>query len=129
MIKLDHSDEEKQRHSRDLNALGRKSVVGVDLDGSLAFYTGVWGAPIGRPILPMLAKVYKMRSEGKKVVLFTARAEEPSLLPEIKAWLEPLGLSDMEITNVKSLSMVEFFDDRAVQLIPNTGERADGRPL
>lgn len=126
---IDLTESEVARHAKDLNALGRKATVGVDLDGSLAEYSGVWGAPIGKPVLPMLVKIYELRAQGKKVVLFTARAEEPSLIPEIKAWLEPLGLADMEITNKKSLDMVTFYDDRAIQLIPNTGERADGKPL
>ncbi len=38
-----------------------------------------------------------------------------------------LGLPrDLEITNSKDLAMLELWDDRCVQLIPNTGRRADG---
>ena len=32
----------------------------------------------------------------------------------------------LQITNIKDFGMVELWDDRAVQVIPNTGERVDG---
>lgn len=116
----------KLKHEKELKAHGRVPWIGVDLDATLAEYHS-WGEPIGKPILPMLARVYKWRADGKTVKLFTARAADQTLIPEIKAWLEPLGLQDMEITNVKDLSMIELWDDRAVQVIPNTGERVDGK--
>jgi hypothetical protein len=34
----------------------------------------------------------------------------------------------LPVTNCKDYAMVELWDDRAVQVIPNTGRRADGEP-
>ncbi len=48
-------------------------------------------------------------------------------LPPIQAWcLEHVG-EVLPVTPAKDYDMVELWDDRAVQVIPNTGERADGR--
>lgn len=121
-------DKLKEKHEQDMAASGRTPWIGVDLDATLAVYTK-WGDPIGEPILPMLAKIYKLRAAGKVVKIFTARAEDPGQHAVIRKWLEPLNLQDLEITNVKDLAMIELYDDRAVQMIPNTGTRADGRPL
>jgi hypothetical protein len=32
----------------------------------------------------------------------------------------------LPVTNVKTFDIIEIWDDRAVQVIPNTGLRADG---
>ena len=43
----------------------------------------------------------------------------------IKEWcLKHIG-QKLEVTNVKDFGMIELWDDRAVQVIPNTGRRAD----
>lgn len=124
---MDSIEQDKKLHTKDLNAAGRKAVIAVDLDGTLAEYFNTWGAPIGKPVLKMLTRIYEWKAAGKRVVIFTARAEVPEQIPIVRAWLEPLGLGDMEITNRKTLDIIEFWDDRAVQVIPNTGERADGK--
>lgn len=117
----------KEQHEQDLVKANQTPWWGVDLDATLAVWTK-WGDPIGAPIPKMLARVYQWRAEGKVVKLFTARwSERETQEPLIRAWLKPLGLEDMEITNVKDLQMIELWDDRAVQLIPNTGERVDGK--
>jgi hypothetical protein len=36
-------------------------------------------------------------------------------------------LVHLPVTNCKDLNMVELWDDRAVQVVPNTGQRADGQ--
>ena len=47
-------------------------------------------------------------------------------LPPIQAWcLEHVG-EVLPVTPAKDYDRVELWDDRAVQVIPNTGERADG---
>lgn len=44
----------------------------------------------------------------------------------IESWcVEHIG-HKLPITNVKDYGMIELWDDRAVQVIPNTGRRADG---
>lgn len=118
----------EQKHARDMERTGRKPWIGVDLDATLAVYTK-WGNPIGEPILPMLAKIYKLRADGMEVRIFTARAEDPDQIPIIKEWLTKVNLQDMKITNVKDLAMISLYDDRAIQMVPNTGERADGKKL
>lgn len=97
--------------------------IGVDLDGTLAKYNGWKGMEhIGEPVIPMMLRVQKWLSEGKTVKIFTARACVPEAVPHIKAWLSSHNLGDLEITNIKDFGMIELWDDRCVQVIPNTGE-------
>ena len=103
--------------------------IGVDLDGTLAMYDG-WKGPlhIGEPIPLMVERVKKWISYGTTVKIFTARVAGPDLAhvekckAAIKQWLEDVGLPDLEVTNVKDYSMIQLWDDRAVQVVPNTGE-------
>jgi hypothetical protein len=46
----------------------------------------------------------------------------------ITDWLASNGLVGVQITHEKDHKMIELWDDRCVQVIPNTGERADGKP-
>jgi hypothetical protein len=112
--------------------------IGVDLDGTLAEYHGwIPGGGIGKPIRAMVERVKKWLAEGKDVRIFTARvfAAEASgfehgqhILAKIEDWcLEHLGVI-LPITCTKDMAMIELWDDRAVQVIPNTGKRADGLP-
>lgn len=113
--------------------------IGVDLDGTLARYDGWKGEDhIGEPIEGMVKRVIEWQAAGFDVRIFTARVTEnltgnkSRLDPEqirtiIKKWcVKHLGFS-LPITNVKDFHMIELWDDRCVQVIPNTGERADGR--
>jgi len=109
--------------------------VGIDLDGTLCQYDYWRGKEhIGSPIPLMFDKVKEWISEGKTIKIFTARAHDPEAIPFIRDWLRKYDLknldgSDLEITNVKDYGMIELYDDRAVQIIPNTGIRADGKTL
>jgi hypothetical protein len=96
--------------------------IGVDLDGTLAHYDG-WHGPehIGDPIPTMLDRVRGWLVEGKRVKIFTARASVPTYVPPITAWLEAHDLSGLEVTCIKDFEMIELWDDRCVQVIPNTG--------
>ncbi len=118
--------------------------IGVDLDGTLAEYHG-WpdDGSIGKPILAMVERVKKWLAEGKDVRIFTARvfplgtdqANRSHLLfsewrmndaakqqQQIYAWCkEHLG-KILAVTCTKDYSMIELWDDRAIQVIPNTGE-------
>lgn len=104
--------------------------IGVDLDGTLAHYEK-WDGQIGVPIVPMLDRVKAWIAAGIEVRIFTARVSgEPDAAVEqrerIAAWcIEHLG-SELPITCRKDYAMVELWDDRAVQIVPNTGARADG---
>ena len=100
-----------------------KGWIGVDLDGTLAHYEG-WKGPseIGEPIPKMMERVKGRLSEGIQVKIFTARASIPSQILPVREWLEKHGLGDLPITNKKDISMIELWDDRVIQVIPNTGE-------
>lgn len=103
--------------------------IGVDLDGTLAHYEGWKGIEhIGDPIPMMLERVKQWLSEGKDVRIFTARVANGDMAVRyIWAWsVVHLG-QILPVTNVKDMNMIELWDDRAVQVIPNTGERADGK--
>jgi hypothetical protein len=97
--------------------------IGVDLDGTLAHYEGWNGGAIGEPIPKMLARVRDWLARGVTVKIFTARACVPEQIPPITEWLAKHGLPELEVTNVKDFGMVELWDDRCVQVRPNTGER------
>jgi hypothetical protein len=99
--------------------------IGVDLDGTLAIYTG-WKGPdhIGNPVPLMVARVKRWLSEGRKVKIFTARVSdgEPETRSRIEQWcLEHLGCV-LPVTCIKDFGMTELWDDRAVQVRANTGE-------
>jgi hypothetical protein len=99
--------------------------IGVDLDGTLAHYDRWRGAEhIGRPVRRMRIRVVDWLAAGRDVRIFTARKEES--YPAIRAWCRRHLGRELPITNQKDYGMVELWDDRAVQVIPNTGRRADG---
>lgn len=100
--------------------------IAVDLDGTLAYYDHWRGIEhIGRAIPAMLSRVHRWIGEGKRVIIFTARItgeREKEARLHIEHWLGQHNLDGLEITNVKQPHMTEFWDDRAVYVIPNTGE-------
>lgn len=111
--------------------------IAVDLDGTLAGYDK-WRGPghIGEPVPAMVERVKKWLAEGKEVRIFTARVYVPPQFTPgywervceaqeareaIRAYcLQHIG-QELPITNVKDYAMVEQYDDRAKQVIPNTG--------
>jgi len=96
--------------------------VGVDLDGTLAHWDGWKGIEhIGEPIPLMIARVNTWIAEGVTVKIFTARASVPEQISYIHDWLEKHGLPRLEVTNVKDFEMVQLWDDRCIQVVPNTG--------
>ena len=97
--------------------------IGVDLDGTLAHYDG-WkgGTHIGDPIPAMVQRVKNWKEKGRKVKIFTARADREDQIDAVKKWCkEHLGY-ELEVTNKKDFGMVELWDDRCVRVIPNTGK-------
>lgn len=114
--------------------------IGVDLDGTLAEYHGwVSEEHIGKPIPLMVYRVKKWIAEGREVRIFTARVDGGKaaiLLGDengqnfenvdrirgiIETWCQEHIGTVLPITNVKDYGMVELWDDRCVQVIPNTG--------
>jgi hypothetical protein len=104
-----------------------KGWIGVDLDGTLAYYD-VWRGPdhIGEVIPEMLGRIKRWMSQGILVKIFTARASVPGQIKVVEKWILAQGLPKLEVTNIKDFGMLQLWDDRAVQIIPNTGIRADG---
>jgi FMN phosphatase YigB (HAD superfamily) len=96
--------------------------IGVDLDGTLAHYTGWNGHEhIGEPVPLMLERVKKWIAEGQEVRIFTARASVDEHVEIVEEWcLKHVGRK-LEVTNVKDYKMIQLWDDRAVQVLPNTG--------
>jgi len=104
--------------------------IAVDLDGTLAEYHGwVDGQGIGKPIPLMVDRVLTWLKEGKDVRIFTARASGADefgdggeeIIKEVEDWcLKHLG-KVLPVTCKKDSGMVELWDDRCVQVIPNTG--------
>lgn len=102
--------------------------IGVDLDGTLAKYTDYKGpTKIGDPIPKMAARVRRWVGHGKKVKIFTARADDEKSVNAIKKWLKDNELPDLEITNLKDQHMTELWDDKAVAVKKNTGEVKESR--
>ncbi len=100
----------------------RSGWIACDLDGTLAYYDGLKGPEyIGKPIPLMLERVQRWLEMGYTVKIFTARASDPKQIPIIQKWLAEVGLPELEITNVKDYQMQTLWDDRCIQVIPNTG--------
>lgn len=120
-----------------------KGWIGVDLDGTLAYYDGWKGTEhIGAPIQPMVARVKRWLAEGRDVRIFTARIyggnvalkqgnpdgeavrDVAEVRGYIEAWcLEHLGQA-LPVQNVKDYAMAELWDDRAYRVVLNEGVTA-----
>ena len=101
--------------------------IGFDLDGTVAEKVGAWKGieHIGKPIKGMVEKAKKIHAGGKVVKVFTARVADKDDAEEakkyIRAWCkEHLGFVP-EITHEKDALAYRIYDDRAFQVIPNTG--------
>ena len=96
--------------------------IGVDLDGTLAKDGPCVDAyHIGQPVEPMMNRVRGWIAQGMHVKIVTARAGIPHGIPPVKVWLKKHGLPDLDVTNEKDFNMIELWDDRAIQVIPNSG--------
>ena len=108
-----------------------KPWIGVDLDATLAHYDEWRGIDhIGPPIEPMRQRVLQWLAEGKEVRILTARVGPQraaithtikDITHHIEQWcLQHLG-QVLPVTCQKDYNMTEFYDDRCIQVIPNTG--------
>ena|ERR1035437_1826719 len=109
-----------------------KGWIGVDLDGTLAHYH-TWGnlLSFGEPIIPMVERVKQWLREGREVRIMTARAAPPyyprsltfaDVEKAIQDWTDLHVGARLPVTCSKDLNMIELWDDRCVQVEPNTGE-------
>lgn len=97
--------------------------IGVDLDGTLAEYSGWQGeSVIGRPIPIMMSRVKGWIFQGIEVRIVTARACVASQIPYVHKWLTDNGLPELQVTCSKDFDMICLYDDRAIQVESNTGK-------
>ena len=106
--------------------------IAVDLDGTIAKY-GEWQGEthIGEPIPLMLERVKNWISQGKTVKIMTARVNPlgrdkediKAIKRAIAEWTRKHVGIELESTCSKDYNMIELWDDRAVQVTPNTGIR------
>jgi len=100
--------------------------IGVDLDGTLAEYSG-WKPgdhSIGKPIQPMVDRVKEWLRTGHKVKIMTARVSPPTnddVIPDIQKWCHEHIGQVLEVTSTKDYAMIELWDDRAVRVKANEG--------
>lgn len=108
---------------------------GVDLDSTLAeWHMGEhtqdgWLERVGKPIPLMVDRVRAWLVAGEEVRIVTARVAKDRIgivdtayaRKFIDAWcLEQFG-QVLPITTEKDLYMIDLYDDRAKQVVPNTG--------
>lgn len=104
-----------------------KRIIAVDLDGTLAHYDGWKGIKhIGHVIPEVANAMERAQKEGADVWIFTARVSDPSDAEQagkyVHDWLIKNNIKFEGITAVKHKFFSEFWDDRAIQVIKNTGE-------
>jgi hypothetical protein len=101
--------------------------IGVDLDGTLAYYREGQYPLIGEPIAPMLSQVKQWVERGEDVRIFTARMSQQTKSENnvqrmmIENWCQLHIGKVLPVTNVKDFGMAQLWDDRAVRIIFNTG--------
>lgn len=123
----------KKRRTNSFNTSYR--WIGVDLDETLALYTGGAGGltVIGDPIPKMVERVKKWIDEGNEVKIMTARVSQYTcdvagenrmdVINAIRRWTKKYIGKELDVTSEKDHGMIELWDDRCVQVIPNKGER------
>lgn len=116
-----------------------KVWYGFDFDGTIAYYDH-WKSSghTGDPIPAMTNKMRLFLQQGRDVRIFTARVtpdardkdpqqEVNNARIAIDSWcLKYLGRT-LPITATKDRLMLELYDDRAKQVIPNTGELVEDK--
>lgn len=124
--------------------------IGVDLDGTLfTYHKWVGWNVFGEPIKPMVDRVRQWLKDGVEVRIVTARVGLPvcvsdrkniydgepdnscrvtgtkfsdaMMVAAIQQHLVKNGLPPLPVQCYKDINMIEFWDDRAVQVVPNTG--------
>jgi hypothetical protein len=97
--------------------------IGVDLDGTLAYFDKKKPHVIGEPIKPMLNFVKEIiDNDDYEVRIFTARAGDAFSMGQVRSWLNQQGLYGLTITNEKDGDMHAIFDDKAMRVEFNTGK-------
>lgn len=109
--------------------------IGCDFDGTLAYYDGWLGeTTFGVPIPSMVKRIQYWLASGIEVRIVTARVGPQNgphsqetigvaaITEAIEDWCEKhIGIR-LPVTCSKDMGMIELWDDRAVQVIVNTGQ-------
>lgn len=129
--------------------MAEKGWVGVDLDGTMFHYEKWVGwNKFGEPIVPMVRRIQEWLNDGKEVRVVTARVGLPVFMghtPHFSThkWhtcyvtgekfsdaMMVAAIQDHTVKHIgarlpvqcwKDVHMIELWDDRAVQVIANTG--------
>jgi hypothetical protein len=119
---------------------GPRGWIGVDLDGTLAYYDGwtKWNE-FGPPIQAMVERIKGWLAEGKDVRIFTARVPLDDTEPQtcyksgeqwtgvqmkfyIAEYTQKHVGQRLRSQCYKDLHCIEIWDDRAIGVVANTGE-------
>jgi hypothetical protein len=103
--------------------------IGVDFDGTLALHPDPerpWPA-CGRPVQKMVDRVKAWLAEGEEVRIVTARVCRDNVSrtfhrKQIEEWCRDQFGRELTVTSEKDFEMKELWDDRAKQVVSNTGE-------
>lgn len=110
-----------------------KRCIACDFDATLAHYEHFISPDnVGSPIPEMVRKVKEALAQGVEVVIFTARVnpgeanakdseDATTAYLAIADWCKKVFGKVLPITHEKSRHFTEIWDDRAKQVIPNTG--------
>lgn len=110
-----------------------KRCVAVDFDATLSHYEHFEGPEVlGPPIPEMVKKIKQLLADGVPVVIFSARVNPSDANADdamsatlsyvaIANWCQKVFGQVLPITHEKSRHFTEIWDDRAVQVVPNTG--------
>lgn len=123
--------------------MSQNGWIAVDFDGTLAVYPCDF-PEVGPPIVPMVDRVKGWIAEGQDVRIFTARVHDgrndpawaasvaehghtpDSWIADQRGKIENFCIAQfgvpLPITCEKDFLMIQLWDDRCVQLAPNTGE-------
>lgn len=103
--------------------------IGVDFDGTLAYHVrGSSLSEYGEPIAPMVRRVREWLRLGIEVRIMTARVssifkDADVQRSRIQLWCSLHLGKVLDVTAEKDGNMEELWDDRAVSMTNNTGER------
>ena len=102
-----------------------------DFDSTLSFYEEPFSTTLGPPVPEMVRKVKAAIAEGVQVVIFSARvypgadyerlAQSTNAMLNIAEWCQKHIGQVLPITFVKMPIFTKLYDDRAIEILPNTG--------
>lgn len=118
--------------------MSEEAWIGVDLDGTLIKQDlENWNPEVISDDLiePMAERIRIWLKNGMKVKIMTARVGgykrnciHVSIVRRIiEDWTEKHFGKRLEVTCEKDYGMIQLWDDRAIQVVLNTGERVDGK--